>query len=204
MRYVVGIAGPPGGGKSTLAAALARALPDTATIHMDSYETMTRSSMDVIRAWLRDGADIDAFDLSRLAADLGRLKRGEAVTEPGTQRGIAAAKYIMFETQFGRAHRATGAHIDLLLWVDTPLDVALARTFKIQLGLAARERSLEAVHSQLRWLQGYTDNYLAVVRSLLEMQIQKVRSDAEVVLNGQQDPASLAREAARTISSRLA
>lgn len=203
MHYVVGVAGPPGGGKTTLARELVRALPEASAIHMDSYETMTDSPMEVVRSWVRDGVDIDAFDFSRLAADLERLKRGHEVAEPGTQRVIAPAKYIVFETQFGRAHRATGAHIDLLLWLETPLDVALARTFKVQLGLAARERSLEAVQSQLRWLQGYTDNYLGVVRSLVEMQLQRVRPSAEIVLDGLQEPASLAREAARAICSRL-
>jgi uridine kinase len=180
MRRVVGVAGAPGAGKSTLVSELARAFAGAAVLRMDDYENMTRLPIDAVARWYRAGADIDAFDFPRLQADLLRLK-GEGADDA----------VLLFETQFGRAHRATGSHIDLLVWLDTPLDVALARSVR-----AIVERILRGPEPQLaerlRWLHGYLDNYLGTVRELLEMQRARVAAGADLVIDGRASTADMA------------
>jgi len=56
-----------------------------------------------------------------------------------SRREVGPRKYVLFETQFGRAHRETERHLDLLLWVDTPLDVALARSIRASIAGFLRE-----------------------------------------------------------------
>ncbi|HEX7953117.1 MAG TPA: hypothetical protein VF523_08645, partial [Burkholderiales bacterium] len=130
MSHVIAVAGHPGAGKSAVAQGLVQALGDASAIHMDSYETITFKPIGEIAQWMKDGADIDAFTFPQLEQDLQRLLQGAAIVEPRTRHEVLPRKYILFETQFGKAHRATGRHIDLLIWIDTPLDIALARVIR--------------------------------------------------------------------------
>jgi uridine kinase len=203
MSHVVAVAGPPGAGKSSLIRGLAEALGDACVIHMDSYETMTRKPIAEIAQWMQDGADVDAFAFPQLEQDLQRLARGQNVVEPGTGREIAARKYVLFETQFGRAHRGTGQHIGMLIWLDTPLDIALARNVKKMTASFLRERKPEKLADRLQWLDGYLDNYLGTVRSLMPMQKAKVAGAADVVIDGGGALPDLVRFAADAIRRRL-
>jgi hypothetical protein len=182
MAFVVGIAGVPGAGKSTLVAALAAALPRAVPLHMDAYDNMTRLPVAELRGWIEAGADIDAFDFPPLQAELQRLKAGEA------------RETVLFETQFGRAHRATGRYIDFLLWLDTPLDLALARTLGAVLARGTRPE----------WLRGYLEHYVDPVRGLLEMQRTRVAADADLVLDGRLAPGALAQAALARLGARPA
>lgn len=191
MSHVVGVAGHPGAGKSSLVAALAEALGGAPVVRMDDYETMTRMPPAALERWMRDGADIDAFAFPGLEEELRRVK-----ADP--------RRFALFETQFGRAHRASGRFLDVLVWVDTPLDIALARNVRATVSGLLREPATQELPGRLRWLQGYLDNYLAVVRSLLVMQDERVRRGAEVVVDGTLPLAEVVRSAAAGIAEKLA
>src|SRR5688572_21190855 len=143
MIPVVAVSGYPGSGKTSLVRGLARSLPGAAAIFMDGYERMTRAPIASIARWMQDGADIDAFDFPGLAEDLAALKHGVAVNERMSATRVHAEKYVVFETQFGRAHGDTGQHIDLQVWIDVPFDIALARNLKAFVAGFAQENNAE-------------------------------------------------------------
>ena len=182
MRYVVGVAGPAGGGKTTLVQRLVAALGDATAIYMDNYQRFTQEPTRRIAQWMERGADFDEFVIEALPEHLERLKDGR---EPGP-------KYLIFETHLGRAHRATGRFIDLLFWLDTPLDIALARNVKDL--IAARQGA--AVY-------GFVESYLADVRRLRVMQRERVAVGADVVLDGAARPEAITEEVLRAIHARL-
>jgi hypothetical protein len=65
-----------------------------------------------------------------LAEDLKRLKHHQEITSPVDQKKVLPAAYILFDAPLGRAHGETGQYIDLMVYLDTPLDVAMARPAK--------------------------------------------------------------------------
>lgn len=192
MNIVIAVAGPPGSGKTTLALALVGALGDATSIHMDNYEQMTRKPVDEVVRWMDAGAAFDHVPMPGLEEHLARLKAGHAVIDPATGAAVRAARHIVFETQFGRAHPATGRHIDLLVWLDTPADVALARVLKAHTSAACREADALACAGRMAWLDAYLDNYLKLVARLVTLQRERVRPGADIVVDGAVDPGVLA------------
>lgn len=201
-RYVIAIAGPVGAGKSTLANRLQKALADSTCIRFDDYEQVTRQPIEKIRRWMENGADMDEMQIPGLAEDLLALKQGRAVCNPLTRDGTPAVRYILFETQFGRRHVVTGQHIDLLVWVDTPLDLALARKIR-QFIEKLDGRDPDAARSFASWLHQYLGSYLGVVGDLLRIQRDTVGADADIVIDGTRDPAALQQEVVLAIRARL-
>lgn len=201
MSRIVAISGAPGSGKSTLARGLADALGDATVVEMDHYEQATAQPMAAIARWMHDGADYDALPIPSLADHLAALRAGRTVTDPATRKPIRPAAWILFETQFGRAHQATGRHVDLLIWLDTPPDIALARTLLKSTRIALRDGAADA--AQLAWTEGYLANYLAVVRQLVLMQKARVGAGADIVLDGAQEPGTLVAQARDAVLQRL-
>lgn len=196
MSRLIAVSAPVGGGKTSLVRALARQLPDADVIHFDSYEELSERPLEEMRRWLRRGGDIDELEVEALPEAIVGLRRGDSVLEPGTGRRIRPAPYIVFETPFGRLHRATGEAIDFAIWIDTPLDVALARNL-LELG---RRHGDDA--DFVSWLRGYLESYLDGVRDMLEMQRQRVAPDADLVLDGARDLETNVRLARDAILSR--
>ena len=86
-RRILGIAGPPGAGKSTLARAVCEALPGRAVlVPMDGFH---RANEELAELGLRDrkGAP-ETFDAAGFVALLGDLRRGATVRAPDFDRDL--------------------------------------------------------------------------------------------------------------------
>jgi len=201
---VIAIAGPPGAGKSTLAAALVRELGDASLLAMDRYQQMTEAPIDEVARWAERGADYDELPVPRLAEHLAALRRGEAVTDPVSGvTNLPGRCYIIFETHFGRAHRATGPLIDLLLWLDTPPDVALARNLRTFIGpMLQLPVRAEALADGLGWIDDYLASYLRVVAGLVRLQAERVRPGADLFVAADAGVSAVASELRRLIAQR--
>lgn len=203
MSYVVAIAGPPGSGKSSLVGALVKKLADAATLSFDHYEDITGRPPHEIKQWLQAGADFDRFVISALARDLKKLKEGEAVVDPVSGEVIEARKYIIFEMPFGKAQAATAANINLLLWIDLPLDVALSRTMREHTGIFLKRFPPDKHQECLTWLHGYLDGYLDFVHEVLAVQHEKVRPGADLLIDGLDDLEGMSQKAVQFIRTEL-
>lgn len=160
--FVVGIGGAAGGGKSTLVAALVREVPGSAALRFDDYDVAMPSDWP---AWLTAGASFDDWLVPALQADLFELKRKEE-----------APSRIWFEAPLGRAHRATGELIDFMVFIDTPLEVALARWLRSRLSEASDEAVLEMEH--------YLEHYEQTLRRVYLEQRNQVRRTSDLVVDG--------------------
>ncbi|MGF7004730.1 uridine kinase [Aminobacter sp. BE322] len=184
---IVAISGHPGGGKTTLTTALAKRLGVPA-LYYDDFETMTSRPPDEVRDWIARGSDYDEIGLGPLIDKL--LGLAQATPRP---------RLVLLDTLLGRAHRDSGQLVDLLIWIDTPADIALARKISEAAGRAAPAEASQFVG----WLRSYLDHYQGFIAATYELQRERVRPGADVILDGRLDAEALAEQAMSAILARM-
>ncbi|TAA72682.1 nucleoside/nucleotide kinase family protein [Planococcus salinarum] len=109
--FIVAIASVSGGGKTTAVAGLTHVLPNTKALYFDQYDCV---GPEDIMDWLDKGADINEWNLLPFMSDLGRLL-------------AESLNYIILDFPFADQHAQSSPYIDFTVFIDTPLDLALAR-----------------------------------------------------------------------------
>lgn len=156
----IGVSAAAGGGKSTLVRALGERIDGAVMVFFDDHPvTMPTNPLQ----WLADGADFNDWKSDSLEAELTSLREQKVP--------------IVFEAPLGRAHNATGRFIDFLVFIDTPLEVALARWVRRRLGESS---SVEEIPVLL-------DIYETVLRPVYLEQRRQVMPGADLVVDGLQD-----------------
>ena len=181
--FVVSVNSVSGGGKTALATVLHRSLPQSALFCFDEFDDSNVYPEDFYE-WSCRGADINEFDCP------GMRKAVDAETRRGT------AKQIILDYPFGRRHPRFADIIDLAVFIDTPLDVALARRILRDYFGDSQKSSEEA----LALLQGELTHYLAKARyPYLESHRDKGLSD--LILDGWRSLDDLKSEVLTRINS---
>jgi uridine kinase len=177
--FVLGLSGVPGAGKTTLTRHLHTMFPRWRVVYYDQFQTITLMGHEQVRAWFARGGDPNEFALSELAAELTRQ------TQQPSENG--GRPLVIFETPFGRMHRTTGAFIDFLVWIDTPLDLALARATLAFVRIAQHEKSARAALAFVQWQEQYMANY-PVIRPMYVRQRDTISGTADLVIDGNLSP----------------
>jgi uridine kinase len=112
--YVIAINAVSGGGKTALARLLQESLPASMLFCFDDFDETNKYPNDYYEWWNR-GANLLEFDC---------LGMWQAVDDE-IQR--SRVDYIILDYPFGRDHPRFRDVIDLSVYVDTPLDIAMAR-----------------------------------------------------------------------------
>jgi len=156
---VIAISGTSGGGKSTTVGALARRVPNSIALSIEDGDYEKNSGIEDLAKWEEDGWDVSLWNLQSLADDLTVLM----------QKGY---DYIFFDYPFGYMQKQIAGFISLSVYIDTPLDVALARrTLRDGNGKSASD------------LLGEMDWYLRN-RHLFTLSNDHQRTDAELIVDG--------------------
>jgi uridine kinase len=163
--YVVAINAVSGGGKTSLATLVHSSLPDSTVFYFDEFDATNTYPPDYYEWYVR-GGNLEEFDCPGMRA---------AVDEEIRR---ATARYVVMDYPFGRDHSRFRDIIDLSIWVETPLDVAMARRilrdFMPQTGSTAQE--------QLDRLQEDMNHYL--IKSRHVYLDDRHRNTADLVLDG--------------------
>lgn len=109
--YVIAISAVSGGGKTAVSQRLVKQLPNAKAIYFDDFDLR---GPDDISAWVKSGGDPHIWDLTPFVESFNRL-RAEL---PG---------FIVLDYPFLYGHRQMSELINLAVFIDTPLDIAMAR-----------------------------------------------------------------------------
>jgi uridine kinase len=125
MVKIIGISGVGGAGKSVLTNALGKALNAT-ILFWDDFDEISKAPENYIE-WYSKSKDYSEWKYDALAKVLNQLKMGEKIICPATKKELVPTDYIVFDAPLGRKHIVTGQYIDYSIFLNTPLDIALAR-----------------------------------------------------------------------------
>ena len=112
--FVFSVNATAGGGKTTTTRELQKQLPNARALYFDDRDYDVDSGINDIDKWVEDGSDVNLWDLERLAKDIDEL--------------IAKnLDFIVLDYPFGYRHNLIGNYLDYSVFIDTPLDITLAR-----------------------------------------------------------------------------
>jgi uridine kinase len=178
--YVVALSSYTGGGKTTLARHLTSLLNATSLFWDEYDEAGFMTHPKDWRSWLAEGADNNAWKVPRLAEDLAKLKQGKTIMSPLDGSSLTPTKYIIYDAPLGYAHEETGKYIDFLVFVDTPLDVAMAR--RVLRDYFAGKETL--TDEQAKTLKMDMESYLEFAREAYLNMDRTIKPFADLVLDG--------------------
>jgi uridine kinase len=112
--FIITIAAVSGGGKTTLTNALTERFSNSKALFFDDYNFDGPSNLC---DWTERGSDYNEWDLTPLANDLCSL-----INNP-----TESLSYIFLDYPFAYKHSKMNKFIDLTIFIDTPLDIAMAR-----------------------------------------------------------------------------
>jgi uridine kinase len=164
---VIAIAGVSGGGKTIIANRLSDRLPNSSVLFFDNYDF--EGPNDMI-GWVDRGSIYEEWNLSPLIIDLEGLLQDNF-------------DYIVLDYPFSYNHSQLRSYIDFTVFIDTPLDIAMAR------------RILRDFHnSSTEIIMKEMDNYLLQGRrGYLEM-LKTIKPNSELIVDGSQAVATLVEE----------
>ena len=179
---LIGLAGPSGAGKTTLARALHTHLPGPTTVlSLDAYYRDLAALSAAARTRVNFDAP-EAIDHSRLAADLRQLAAGRRVeipvydfathTRQAHQQSLTPAAFLLVEGLFALYWPAINALYHLRLFVTATDALCLER--RLARDRVERGRSLASIRAQ----------YQEQVRPMYHRHIQPTARYADLILDG--------------------
>lgn len=108
----IAIAAVTAGGKTTIVNELKKQIANTKVLHFDDYSF--EGEVDNYYEWTKQGADYNVWNLSPLVKDVIDIKN-------------SGCDYLLLDYPFAYCHGGLREYIDCAIFIDTPLDIAMAR-----------------------------------------------------------------------------
>ena len=159
--FVITIAAVAGGGKTTTTSRLAEILPNSKALYFDEYDFDERPE-DILK-WVKNGGDPNEWTINPLINDLLTILHG------GEQR----VEYILMDYPFAYRHNEMKKHIDFAIFIDTPLDIALARRILRDFKAA----TIDMVREDL-------NGYLSHSREAYIHMLNTIKPDSDFIVDG--------------------
>lgn len=191
--FVVAFAGHSGAGKSTLIRRLSSLTGDVNVLRIDDYDS---SYYPPAVKWIEDGADPNEFLIPQFSSDIRALKSGLSIFHPDTNQDVEPARFLFIEEPFGRGREAISGLIDFSLYIDTPLEIALARKLLRMSNLILQGDSNITIEEHLQW-------YLRVGRAFYIAVEKSARHSCDLIVDGLLSTDEMAKVVYEAIMAKL-
>lgn len=158
--FVIAIAAVSGGGKTTVTNQLNEMLPCSKALYFDDYEFSGPSD---ICNWVEMGADYNEWILTPMINDLNFLLSDK------TQ----SLSYILLDYPFAYKNHEMAKFIDYTIFIDTPLDIAMARRILRDF----KDASIDNV-------QGNMNFYLSHGRMVYLEALTTIKPNSDLLIDG--------------------
>lgn len=147
------------GGKTTVVNGLKKKLPRAISLHFDDYSF--EDEVEDFHKWVLDGANYGAWDLKPLKNDIISIKQSEKYD------------YLLLDYPFAYQHTEIKEYIDYAIFIDTPLDIALARRILRDMSNSTGEE----IRNDIRM-------YLKYARIAYEQMLKDILPSSDYIIDG--------------------
>ena len=156
---IITIAAVSGGGKTTVTERLTHKLMNSKALYFDSYN-FDNCPADICK-WIDDGANYNEWVLTQLIKDIQHLIRDSNVDD------------IIVDYPFAYLNSEMRQFIDVTIFIDTPLDIAMARRILRDF----KEDAMSEIHNDLK-------HYITYARKAYLEALHTVKPNSDIVLDG--------------------
>ncbi|PEA44905.1 hypothetical protein COF07_25555 [Bacillus wiedmannii] len=156
---VISVAAVSGGGKTTVTESLTHKLMNSKALYFDSYD-FDNCPADICK-WIDDGANYDEWVLTPLIKDIQHLLQNSYLD------------YIIVDYPFAYLNSEMRQFIDVTIFIDTPLDIAMARRILRDF----KEDTMSEIQNDLK-------HYITYARKAYLEALHTVKPNSDIVLDG--------------------
>lgn len=171
---IIAIGTVTAGGKTTLVNAIKDKLTRTASLHFDDYSF--DGEVNDFYKWVSDGANYNVWDLSPLKADIEKIINSDRYD------------YLLLDYPFAYQNKMIKDYLDCCIFIDTPLDIALARKVLRDM----KESSADDIRYEM-------DVYLKYARIAYVQMLQDILPISDYVIDGTKELKIIINEAMEII-----
>lgn len=156
---VISVAAVSGGGKTTVTESLTHKLMNSKALYFDSYN-FDNCPADICK-WIDDGANYDEWVLTPLIKDIQHLLQNSYLD------------YIIVDYPFAYLNSEMRQFIDVTIFIDTPLDIAMARRILRDF----KEDTMSEIQNDLK-------HYITYARKAYLEALHTIKPNSDIVLDG--------------------
>ncbi|MBE6846437.1 MAG: hypothetical protein E7508_12250 [Ruminococcus sp.] len=134
---IIAVAALTAGGKTTIVNEIKRQMKNVKSLHFDDYSF--EGEVDDFYDWVMQGADYNVWNLSPLIKDICEIQER------------SECDYLLLDYPFAYCHKELSEYIDCAIFVDTPLDIVLARRVLRDMKEATGEEIREDMEIYLKY-----------------------------------------------------
>lgn len=156
---IVAIAAVTAGGKTSTVNEIKKRLPKSTSLHFDDYSF--DGEVEDFYKWMQDGADYNVWDLTPLKNDIEKIIRA------------GEYEYLILDYPFAYQHKMLSDFIDVAIFIDTPLDIALARRVLRDM----KNESADEIRNEM-------ESYIKYARAVYVQFLKDILPSSDYVIDG--------------------